>query len=206
MSNKSLGMVTGGGFQEEYIYRKVPVVTGSRRNIYKNFGQIFGASSVTDPYGNPTSATRLIPGVRSGMTYGDFTHNLVTGTLDLCTVGSIIVTDVMNLFLSGSYTPINNYIPLVVWNDVQTGEMGLFISGLGSEDGATPTYDSLNLFIQRNYNNVMPLMLRGELDSVNNTVTLYVSGKVEASSSMMLSIPHVSDVSNNFIPLYLNGF
>lgn len=204
--NGSLSLVTGGGFIETEVYRRVKIVTGSRKNIYKKFGGIFGASSVVDPLGNLTSATRLVPGVRSGANYGDFTHNKVIGSLNLYLSGCIVSTETMNLFLSGSYTPINSWIPLVVWNDVLTGNIGLFISGLGTEDGAVPTNDSLNLFIQRNYTNAIPLMLQGPLLSSNNNLNLYLSGLITATGSIALAIPNVSDTKNNFFPCYLNGF
>lgn len=200
-------MTTGGGFADGFTYHEVPIITKARKKRYKDLGQIFGASSVVNELGDVISATRLIPGVRSGMNYGSFVHNLVEGNLNLFLYGCIQETQVMNLFIGGRYLSTYAALPLTLYNEAIYNTMMLFTSGYGTEDGAIPENASLNLFIQRNYANYLMLsLLGGPQPSSTGYINLFLLGGERGIGTLPLSLPNTSDTDNATLKLYTHGF
>lgn len=191
-----------GGIAEEPIVADVPVITGARKAVYKNYGMIFGAIG-------PGVTTTLVPGVRPGMEYGDFSRNIInnSGNIPLFIQGNIKVETTRTLFINGGYLSVASYIPLVCFNEAASSGRPLYIGGLGTTPGAVPISSAMNLFIKTMFTEAIPLyMLCGPQPSSINNMPLYINGGSLMSGTIPMVIPGVSERINNNIPLYTSGF
>lgn len=177
-SAKSLPMVTCGGFVEEGgSTSEVKLLSGARKHVFQNFGNIYMDSGSSNQF------------------------------LDLFVQGHLSETQTMNLFLSGAYHSIDGSLPLVAWNEFESGSMALFASGLGGEAGALPINESLNLFIKRSFANYLALyLLGGPQPSSFESLNLTALGGSYETNSLFLSIPYVTSTENGSLPLYTHGF
>lgn len=193
---KILPLTMIGGIAQEPPQQEVPVITNARKRTYKNYGDILNIDGLK-------VVTSLEPGLHI---WGDV-GTPIDGNRPLFIQGHIQQTTTRTLFINGGYLGVANYIPLVCYNNALTGNIPMFIGGLGTTAGSVPTSAMMNLFIQRNYTGAIPLyMLCGPQPSQYNSMPLYISGSTPLTKTMPMVIPSPSISQNNNIPLYTSGF
>ena len=129
--------------------------------------------------------------------------NLVTWGPD-----SVVVPAAMNLAIHGQYHQAEDAVTLFLANDVLGSEsdVDLFIQGDGVYDGYFPANSSMNLVLQRNPAEMLPLFLRGPGDPSVSGVNLFMAGGTFPSESVDLSIPQVVAELDQATKLFVHGF
>lgn len=104
----------------------------------------------------------------------------------------------------------NNYVNLVLYNNMLGSNKSatLFTSGLGTSQGYLPKNTNMNMFIARDseyFANYLKTIIIGNSQQ-NLYSDLFISGIIQSTNSVNLSIPFVADQLNDSVEMYLNGF
>jgi hypothetical protein len=114
----------------------------------------------------------------------------------------------MNLWVGGENQVAQNSMTLFLYNTqtVVNSDLTLFVQGDGVSDGAAPLTSNMNLFLQRNPGSAITLFVSGPGDVLTSNVPLYVSGSVQQTGSIQLSIPKVTGYTPGSMQLFTSGF
>jgi len=120
---------------------------------------------------------------------------------------SMLVTAVMNAFVSGGMHEASSTVPLHLANTQQILSSGtpLFINGEGETAGALATGDSMNLFLMRDPNETISLFIAGQAD-LDGGVDLVLNSLYGAEEGVELAIPVVVDTKIASQKLFIHGF
>jgi hypothetical protein len=114
----------------------------------------------------------------------------------------------MNMWIGGGYTKINGGVDMSITN-TQMGSISstpLLIIGSGQTPGASPTNNSMNLFLARNPSEAVTLFLQGEGETINSGVPMSTYGSVSFDANVSMSIPQVVGVGVKASTLYTHGW
>lgn len=112
----------------------------------------------------------------------------------------------LNLYVCGEAYHLNNALNLYMANRGVSNSLNLYVQGSGVNSGYYPSGKSMNLFIQRNFSNAIPLYLRAAGVPMSGQIPLYVYGDTPKTNSLNLSLPDVVGALNNLLKLYTRGY
>ena len=114
----------------------------------------------------------------------------------------------MNLWVNGRAHAADGSLELVVWNDQLGHEASipLFVRGDGVTEGAVPANHGMNLVLQRNPAQAIPLYVQGPGEELTEVMTLFVSGNQPVVASLDLSLPEAVGFLSRVATLYTSGF
>lgn len=134
-----------------------------------------------------------------------------TEQMNLFLLGSPVDQTVrsLNLWTQGSAIPASRQTTLYLHNDQQgtEGSMTLFLQVAGQLLGGQAAHESMNLFLQRPLESVLPLVLLGPGSPLTNSMPLFtVSASTLGSQTVTLAIPNVLGVLTPNLTLYTHGW
>lgn len=117
-------------------------------------------------------------------------------------------TATMPLVVTGVMPSIAGMVPLSInANQKVVGAIAsMFVEGTGGTQGALPYNSYMNLFLQRNPAEMIPLFIKGAEDPTKATLPLYLEGANLTSKSVNLSIPATIDTKLGTLKLFTHGF
>lgn len=124
----------------------------------------------------------------------------------------VSVSGQLNLHINSDNAQLSSSLYLFLANTPIASGLSLYMKGMGYigdgdlADNYHPYQSGMNLYIERNLANGIPLSIHGLDMNSSGGLDMYLKGVLGSASGLQLSIPNTKDDQDNFINLTIQGF